>query len=154
MKFVTLLFSLCLLSPFGCKQSTEPTSNLPTVPMRIGTKTYTLEVAARDSDRMRGLMFRDSMPADHGMIFIFTEPSIKGFWMKNVRIPLDILFLAADGKVVSIHRMEPYITRSTESGGPMKYAVELNGDQAQTTGVKAGDVLTIPDAAKNAPADP
>jgi uncharacterized membrane protein (UPF0127 family) len=155
MKLLHLLLSLCLLFPAGCKQTAPPApaSNLPTVGMTIGSKTYTLEIAAKTADRNRGLMYRDSMPADHGMIFAFAEPEEQSFWMKNTRIPLDILFLDPGGKIVSIQRMEPYVERGTKSKGAAQFAVELNGGEAKTTGVKEGDVVRIPDEVRNAGAD-
>jgi uncharacterized protein len=122
--------------------------------MRIGSRSYTLEIAAREFERNKGLMYRDEIPSDHGMIFVFAMPLERSFWMRNTRIPLDIIFVDGGGKVVSISRMEPYDERGTGSGGMAKYAIELNAGQAQTNGLRVGDVLEIPDPAKNAKADP
>ena len=106
--------------------------------MSIGSKTYTLEIAASTADRNRGLMYRDSMPADHGMIFIFAKPEERDFWMRNTRIPLDILFLDPAGKVVSISRMEPYDEHGTHSRGAARFAVELNAGEAQAAARSPG----------------
>lgn len=154
MKTLRSLLSFLLLLASGCRQDTAPASNLPTVAMPVGKIVYTLEIAATEDERNNGLMFRDSMPADHGMIFIFGDEKPRSFWMKNTRIPLDIVFVADNGKIDSIRRMEPYVMKGTASDGPAKYAIELNDGQAKAAGIKAGDMLQIPDAAKNAKADP
>lgn len=125
---------------------------LPTTRMRIGEQTFVLEIANTDSSRTRGLMKRDSMPADHGMIFVFPDESPRGFWMRDTRIALDILFLNSSGKVISIHTMKPYDLSSTHSAGPAKYAIELNAGAVASTGVSVNDVLDIPPEARDAPA--
>jgi uncharacterized protein len=134
----------------GCTDG-RPNSGLPTVDMRIGSRQYTLEVANTPASREKGLMQRDSMPADHGMIFVFDRERPLSFWMKNTRFPLDILYLDATGQVVSIHQMKPYDTRTqTASARPAKYAIELNVGEAAKAGVVAGDVLEIPASARQA----
>lgn len=138
---------LCIFAA-GCAES-GPSSGLATVPMKIGAKTYKLEIANTESSRRTGLMRRDSMPADHGMIFSFSEEQILQFHMLNTRIPLDILFLDTGGQIVSVHEMKAYDTRTeTRSARPAKYAIELNLGQIKTAGVKPGDVLQIPASAR------
>ena len=134
--------------------STTPSSSLPTVQVPIGQKTYTLEIVAKTEERNTGLMRRDSMPEDHGMIFIFKAAEPRSFWMKNTRIPLDILYLDPTGKVVSIHRMEPYVEIPTRSKAPAKYAIELNAGQAEAATIHEGDTVTLPDNIKSIDADP
>ncbi len=132
----------------GCAES-GPNSGLATVRMKIGTETYKLEIANTEDSRRTGLMRRDAMPADRGMIFSFDEERILQFHMLNTRIPLDILFLDAGGRVVSIHEMKPYDTKTdTRSARPAKYAIELNRGQIKVSGVKPGDVLEIPASAR------
>jgi uncharacterized protein len=150
MKAVVLSIALALavlmlttfLPPAGCRR--KPAGDLPTIPMRIGKDTLTLEVANTNATREYGLMHRDSMPADHGMLFVFPDERRLGFWMKNTRIPLDIIFIDAAGKVVSIHQMKPHDLSTTKSDGPAKYAIELNKGRATPTGIKPGDVIEIP----------
>ena len=133
----------------GCSNgSATTTATLPTVPMRIGSKTFTLEIANDAAEREKGLMRRDSMPADHGMIFVFAGDQRLGFWMRNTRIPLDIIYVNANGVVVSVKQMRPYDTSTTYADAPAKYAIELNQGQAAAAGVKVGDQLTLPDAAR------
>lgn len=153
MRFLLLLSLCCLtpVAPVGCStRSDSAVSNagLSTVQMNLGTKTFTLEVANTPSSRETGLMRRDSMPADRGMIFVFAAEDRLGFYMKNTRIPLDIIYVNAAGRVVSIKQMKPYDWTSVYSDAPAKWAIELNQGAAQDAGVKVGDVLEIPAAAQ------
>jgi uncharacterized membrane protein (UPF0127 family) len=119
--------------------------------MRLGNKPFTLEVADTPATVQYGLMRRDSMPADHGMIFVFADEAERGFWMKNTRIPLDIVYVAADGKIVSIKQMKPYDERTTPSDGPAQYAIELNKGAAESVGLKPGMALQLPPGLKFKP---
>jgi uncharacterized membrane protein (UPF0127 family) len=132
----------------GCADD-APRPSLRTVSMTIGSKEFTLEVADTDATREHGLMKRDSMPADHGMIFVFDFDAERSFWMKNTRIPLDIVYVNSAGRVVSISSMKAYDWTPVPSHGAAKYAIELNVGVAAQTGVKPGDVLTIPFGAKD-----
>ncbi|HEX4797068.1 MAG TPA: DUF192 domain-containing protein [Humisphaera sp.] len=125
----------------GCQNSP---SGLATVKMQIGKNTFTLEVADTEATREHGLMERDSMPQDHGMIFVFGEERELDFWMKNTRFPLDILYVDAGGKVVSIKQMKPYDLGTTPSDYPAKYAIELNLGAAADAHVHVGDKISIP----------
>jgi uncharacterized membrane protein (UPF0127 family) len=148
-------FRAALLSPIlllslliGCQSSTQPNSNLPTTRMTLGSKQFTIEIANTDSTREFGLMKRDSMPADHGMIFVFGDERPQAFWMKNTRIDLDIVFINNSGKVVSIKQMQAYDLRSVPSDAPVRYAIELNLNAAADAGIKVGDHVDIPTEAK------
>jgi uncharacterized membrane protein (UPF0127 family) len=145
---VVLLVAL-LGSLGGCGSSggEGSPSGLPITAMHIGSRTYQLEIAADDFSREHGLMQRDSMPADHGMIFVFAEEKPLNFWMENTRIPLDILFLDSAGKVVSVHTMKPYDRSLTPSEAPARYAIELNAGAIADDGAKVGEALNIPPAA-------
>lgn len=140
---VWLMTSLTLaLCTTGCTEKIS--EQLPTTLMQIGSVTYTLEIAANDAQRARGLMFRDQMPAEHGMIFIFDDEQVRSFWMKNTRIPLDIIYLSDQGKVVSIKSMKPFDEKSVSSEFPARFAIELNAGQAQRCGILPGDVIIVP----------
>jgi uncharacterized membrane protein (UPF0127 family) len=112
--------------------------------MSIGRETFTLEVADDASEQEWGLMARESMPANHGMIFVFEEESPRAFWMKDTLIPLDIVYVAGSGRVVSVKQMQPRDETPVRSDGAVMYAIELNQGAGARAGVKAGDVLTIP----------
>ena len=143
-------FLLCaLVAILGCADAPAP-GELPTVQMTIGSRTYTLEIANTLPTQERGLMRRDSMPDDHGMIFVFSAAAHQDFWMKNTRFDLDIIYVTADGHVDSVKTMKAYDETSVPSEGPVKWAIELNAGQGVLTGVKVGDTLTIPDAARDA----
>lgn len=135
-------------APVGCQANAQ--SDLPTVKMPLGSKTFTLEVAATNASRELGLMHRDSMPGDRGMIFIFPDEDHRSFWMKNTRIPLDIIYMDAGGAVVSVKPMKPYDLSAVRSDKPAKYAVELNKGMAEKAGVKAGDRIELPKEVKEA----
>ena len=94
-------------------------------------------------------MWRDSMPPDHGMIFLFRREEPLIFWMKNTRIPLDILYVDSNGKIVSIHQMRPLDLTGVPAKGLAKYAIELNQGMAAAAGVNEGDQLQIPDDVKS-----
>ena len=136
----------------GCEQqqqgTTQPASTLPTVPMKIGSRTFNLEIARTSDEQERGLMKRDSMPQDHGMIFVFPNEQVLQFWMKDTRFPLDILFLDGKGRIVSVSQMKAYDLTNTSSESPAQYAIELNVGAAKDAGVKAGDMLDIPTEAR------
>ena len=140
--------AVILLLAAGCS-SEQPQSNLPTVKMRLGNTEFTLEVAADAMSRERGLMRRDSMPADHGMIFVFREPQRLSFWMKDTRIPLDIVYVDASGKVDSVKQMQPYVRTAVYSDGDVKWAIELNQGAAAKAGVSVGQTLQIPAQAQS-----
>ena len=153
-KYFAPLFCLTLLAFTGCRQPPTPTATLPTTRLTIGRNTYILEIAQTEHDRDKGLMQRDSMPTDRGMIFIFADETERSFWMRNTRIPLDVLYVDSVGRIVSIHRMEPYVESGTKSKGAAKYAIELNAGQAQAAGVLEGQSLQIPADVKGIQAEP
>ncbi len=98
----------------------------------------TLEVARTEPERERGLMFRDSMPDDRGMVFIFEQPSQVGFWMRNTLIPLSIAWLDANGTIVDIQDMQPLTDTPHVPSGPYVYAIEVNQGWFRANGVAPG----------------
>jgi uncharacterized membrane protein (UPF0127 family) len=126
-----------------------PANGLPTTKIKIGDKQFDLEIASTVAARNTGLMMRDSMPADHGMIFVFSEPDTHSFWMKSTRIPLDIVFIDQGGTIRSIQQMKPYSLKSVSPPVAIKYAIELNEGAAAKAGANVGDKIAIPDSAKD-----
>jgi uncharacterized membrane protein (UPF0127 family) len=108
---------------------------------------FMVELAETQDKQALGLMFRDSLPQDHGMLFIFPGESRRSFWMKNTRIPLDILYFNSKLELVSMaENARPCRSKSCPgypSEGPAKYVLELNSGKAAELGVKAGDVLEL-----------
>ena len=129
--------------------------SLPTVKMKIGDRTFDLEVAKTSEQQAIGLMKRDSMPENHGMIFVFEDEHMLEFWMKDTRIPLDIIYTDGTGKVVWVQTMQPYDLSTVSSQVPAQYAIELNAGMGKKLGIKIGDVLDIPPGARspNKPAE-
>ena len=106
---------------------------------------FTIELALTDAQMEQGLMFRPSMPADHGMLFDFKAPTKVMMWMKNTIIPLDMLFLDEHGKVIDIHEnAKPYSTDVIAAAAPARYVIELNGGTVARLRIKPGDQVTSP----------
>lgn len=126
------------------KSATPSAAPLPMTALQVGSKTFQLEIAGDEASWERGLMERDSMPPDHGMIFVFPDVRNRAFWMHHTRFPLDVLFVDDRGKVVSCHTMKAYDEHSIFSDFPAKYVIELSAGVIAGSGVKAGDTLKIP----------
>jgi uncharacterized protein len=101
-----------------------------------------VEVADNAETRELGLMYRQHLGQDVGMLFVFKRPQHLTFWMKNTEIPLDMIFAAADGTVVGIiENAEPFSERMVAVSGNSQYVLEVNGGFARRQGIKAGDRL-------------
>jgi hypothetical protein len=99
-----------------------------------------VELARTEPERRQGLMNRASLPEDAGMLFIFDDASVQSFWMKNTLIPLDMLFIDDDGRIVGIvERAEPRTLTERTVGKPSRYVLEVNGGWCRAHGVRAGD---------------
>ena len=128
-----------------CPKASDPKFE----PLRIetGGKTvcFLVEVMRTDADRSRGLMFRQSMPPDYGMLFDFERDQPVSMWMKNTFISLDMLFVFSDGRIHRIEaRTEPESERVIPAGVPVRAVLELNANTAQRLGIKPGDRLRHP----------
>jgi uncharacterized membrane protein (UPF0127 family) len=133
---------LCVLMLTSCVACA---SGDPSV--ELGGKTFDVEIADTQEKQALGLMFRDSMPADQGMLFIFPNEAPRSFWMKNCRISLDIMYFDKELKMVSISADTPpcRVSRcpSYPSTGSAMYVLELNAGMASELGVGPGDQLVI-----------
>jgi uncharacterized protein len=123
--------------------ATQPIA-FATTTMTLKDKTFALEVAQTTAQTERGLMYRDSLPADHGMLFVMPYVDVWSFWMHNTRIPLDIIFLDRRGKVVDIHNRAPMDDTALGPPSPVQFIIELNLGTAQKIGLRKGDTLAIP----------
>jgi uncharacterized membrane protein (UPF0127 family) len=101
---------------------------------------FEVEVVTTPDARSQGLMFRKAMAANAGMLFIYPGEQAVSFWMKNTLIPLDMLFLRADGSIAHIaHNAVPMDETPLDSGASVKAVLEINGGTANALGIKEGD---------------
>lgn len=103
------------------------------------------EIADEDAERSRGLMFRESLPEDAGMIFVYQNDHNGGFFMKNTLIPLSIAFVAADGTIIDIQDMEPETLDTHRPDDSYRYAIEVNQGWYERNGIAVGDAISVPD---------
>ena len=111
-----------------------------------GKHSFSIEIADTSEEREAGLMFREDMADDHGMLFVFEESGGVNFWMKNTPMPLDLVFVGQDGKIKAIKRGEPEAIISP--GQPVSFVLELKAGTAAKDGLKDGDLLRHPAIAK------
>ena len=137
---------LCLVLP-GCKNGhkLEPASQpgpRSTVVVDTGAakRTFRVELALSPEEHSRGLMYRQQLALDAGMLFVFERPRVQSFWMQNTFIPLDMVFIGADGLVKHIHaKAKPMDTTSIPSRYPVRFVLEIQGGRAAEIGLKEGD---------------
>lgn len=115
-----------------------------TVTTDQGEKTFTIEIADEDAEQARGLMFRDSMADDRGMLFVLNQTRVPAFWMENTPMPLDLVFIGEDGRVGAIMKGVPFSRATITPGKPMRFVLELKEGTAARAGMKAGDRLRHP----------
>ena len=110
-----------------------------------GDHNFNIEVVITDQERALGLMFRRSLPENAGMLFIYDPPQPATMWMKNTFIPLDMVFISADGKVHRVEsNTEPFSTAIIPSEGDVVGVLELNAGEANKIGLKRGDQVIYP----------
>jgi uncharacterized membrane protein (UPF0127 family) len=135
--FTTQVFSEQQLAAFG-KGTVE-----------MGNQGFILsvEVASTEKQRSIGLMYRDHLDLNKGMLFVFEHPAIQRVWMKNTLIPLDVLFVSAQGKIISIHKgLQPCVKKSCEiydSMGIAKYMLEVNAGVVKKEKLKVGMTVIL-----------
>jgi uncharacterized protein len=99
-----------------------------------------IQIANTDFDRQLGLMFRKSMAENQGMLFIFTQESVQSFWMRNTYISLDMIFVNADKKIITIQRNTKILSdKSYQSTAPAKYVIEVDAGFSNRFNIKVGD---------------
>jgi uncharacterized protein len=130
--------------PAAEAQSRHPESGLPIVPLTIAhgnqRLAFRVEVARTEMEQAKGLMFRTQMGADEGMIFPMVPPRLASFWMKNTVIPLDIIFIGPDHRILNVAaNAVPYSETPIPSWGKAGAVLELNGGRAAELGLAAGD---------------
>lgn len=114
-----------------------------TIPLQVGEHTFEVEIADTPELRERGLMFRNDLDVDAGMLFVFDDDRPRSFWMKNTSIPLSIAYISAGGRILEIHDMEPQSLAPVRSRYPARYALEVNQGRFSEVGVGVGDAVDL-----------
>ncbi len=133
--------ALLALSSACCAGASQPW-------VELAGHRYSVELAVDEAQRARGLMFRDAMEQNHGMLFIHEVQEPQAYWMKNTKIPLDILYFDNDRRLVSQQRNVPPCTLGDAcppypSNAPARYVLELNAGQADKLKLQDGSVLVF-----------
>jgi uncharacterized membrane protein (UPF0127 family) len=148
---IRLLFALVIIVfltiPCGLVEARDP-SAAPKAPsfkkITVSKTTLRVEVADTLEKQERGLMFRQSMPENEGMLFVYREPQELAFWMRNTFIPLDIAFVGADGLILNIHQAGPLDESILyRSAGAAKYVIETNQGWFSRNGIGPGDKVSF-----------
>ena len=113
-------------------------AELPTTQLRAGMHLIRAEVAADNATRMQGLMHRESLGANAGMLFIFDEAAIHCMWMKNTLIPLSVAFIDEGGTILNIADMQPHSEQSHCAAAPALFALEMTRGWFAERGIKPG----------------
>jgi len=133
-----------LMAPVVQAQQAQPTQPMPrlsVVNLTAGMHVIHAELAARPEHRARGLMFREQLGPNEGMLFIFDDTAIQCMWMRNTLIPLSVAFIADDGTIVNIEDMAPKTEDSHCGSKRLRYALEMSEGWFAKRGLKAGTVI-------------
>ncbi|MBI5367453.1 MAG: DUF192 domain-containing protein [Planctomycetes bacterium] len=121
--------------------------------IRVGSTPLFIEIVGTVASRAKGLMHRRELPEDQGMLFVYPNPRKLRFYMKNTLVPLSIAYLSPDGTIADIHDMRPLDLATVPSDGEAQYALEVNQGWFARHGVKPGDRVELPEAARALRAD-
>jgi uncharacterized membrane protein (UPF0127 family) len=145
--FLCFLVAACLISlqdPAAAAEPSTVTNPASFKKIIVGKTPLRVEVAVTLEKQERGLMFRQSMPENEGMLFVYKEPQEMSFWMRNTFIPLDIAFVDADGIILNIHQAKPLDDSiHYRSAGAAKYVIETNQGWFSRNGIRPGDKVTF-----------
>ncbi|GAB4242831.1 MAG: hypothetical protein OHK005_06810 [Candidatus Methylacidiphilales bacterium] len=134
-RIVWLLFATTAFAPAA--------PQLPVVELTIESAKLQAEVAVTPAEQARGLMFRDTLPTNAGMLFVFPEPRRASFWMRNTSLPLSIAYLGRDGTILEIYDLEPFNeTPVVSQSQEVWFALEVNRDWFRSRQIKPGDRVT------------
>ncbi len=139
--FVALLTIVCCANQ--ASNETPDAGQVLRIPVRVeatsGAATFEAEIADTPEARTRGLMFRESLGPSRGMLFLFPSEGPRSFWMKNTLIPLDMIFIRSDRRILGIvENAEPKTTTSRSVPGHSQFVLELNGGTVQRLGIEPG----------------
>jgi hypothetical protein len=113
-----------------------------TIRSKSGVHRFNVEVAATAQQQETGLMFRRSLAPNHGMIFPYDPPQDVAFWMENTLIPLDIIFIRADGTIARITKAKALDRTPLPAGEPIAVVLEIRGGRAAELGIREGDIAS------------
>jgi uncharacterized protein len=135
-----------VLAPLSACSTTERANTVPLTIASAGRiQKFRVEVARTEAEQARGLMFRDRLAPDAGMIFPMNPPRVASFWMKNTFIPLDMIFIRADGTIARIAaETVPYSLTPVSSGEPVAAVLEIAGGRAGELGISEDDKVDWP----------
>ena len=145
LKFARLtLLAVCAILICGCDQGNSTNAfGLRQVTLSIGSTRLDVEVADTPEAESTGLMFRDSLPADHGMLFVFGESREANFWMRNTKIPLSIAYLDANGVIKELHDLKPFDETTVRSATTdIAYGLEVNQGWFKQHNIEPGMKVT------------
>lgn len=134
----------CQPSASNAVEVSQSPAGLEQVPLTVTSSTgkhrFIVEVAKTAEQQAMGLMFRNALPPDRGMIFPFDPPRGASFWMRNTLVPLDMIFVRADGSIANIAaNTVPYSEEPMTSEGPVAAVLEIAGGRSAELGIKPGD---------------
>jgi len=133
-----VIAALCVAAVASAQDGPQ---KLAQVRLNAGIHNINAELASTPQQREIGLMFRNAMPANDGMLFVFEQPGQQCFWMRNTLIPLSVAFIGDDGSVVNIDDMKPQTLDSHCSAKPVRFVLEMNEGWFAKRGIKAGSRL-------------
>jgi uncharacterized membrane protein (UPF0127 family) len=142
----TLLFTLAASALLGVTlggAAIAQNQRFETTQLSAGMHLIQAEVAATDAQRQQGLMFREKMAGNAGMVFVFDAPATQCMWMKNTLLPLSVAFIDAEGKIVNIEDMQARTLDShcSTKAVPVRYALEMNLGWFKQKNIKPGSVI-------------
>ncbi len=137
-RWIALFWMLLFLVPAACDAGLTPVKI--SSPDGKPRQTFKAELALTPAEQEQGLMFRKELGANRGMLFVFPPFTHTPFWMKNTLIPLDMVFIGGDRRIVSIvENAEPQTTTPREAAGPYQYVLEIEGGRSKELGIQSGD---------------
>lgn len=149
-KRIRLILSFILYSLFfliSCNNKIGPSVEI--ISQNQKPITISVEVADTDAARERGLMYRESLPENAGMLFLMPNEEVQNFWMKNTIVPLDIIFIFSDWKIGGfVENTKPYSEDNVSINKPTKYVLEVNAGFCKKHGLQPGDAVIYHSADK------
>ena len=137
---ISLIFILITVVNANAQSPVEFKKSTIEIKTNKGDYTFLVELALSPSQKSYGLMYRQSMPENHGMLFIYDKPQVATMWMKNTYIPLDMVFIKSDGIIENIiQRTTPHSLDVLSATNKVRSVLELNAGTISKLGIKAGD---------------